>query len=171
MAGNVCVPWSLFFQDYSNCLSLCYSASFVRQFFAVEMSPKKCSAKQAPAPALTPAIRPNKRARRTRLRPEDHDARITSPEPPIAAEERPAQGSVSVDVGAITSTISSVIIVDRAVEDDVSALTMNTSSQSGTEGVFNLVNTDINGPRPQSMFTSVSVPLASRVSLKIKARI
>ena len=62
-------------------------------------------------------------------------------------------------------------LVDRAVEDDVSALTMNTSSQSGTEGVFNLVNTDINGPRPQSMFTSISVPLASRASPKIKARI
>ena len=205
MAGNVCAPWSLFVQDCSNCLSLCYSASFVRQFFAVEMPPKKRSARQAPAPALTPAIRPNKRARRARLRPEDHDARITSPEPPIAAEELPAQGSVSVDVGVITSTISAVIsqairtafspenlasiigtnaqpqqpavaqpaprLVDRAVEDDVSALTMNTSSQSGTEGVFNLVNTDINGPRPQSMFTSISVPLASRVSPKIKARI
>ena len=109
MAGNVCAPWSLFVQDYSNCLSLCYSASFVRQFFGVEMPPKKRSARQAPAPALTPAIRPNKRARRARLRPEDHDARITSPEPPIAAEELPAQGSVSVDVGAITSTISAVI--------------------------------------------------------------
>ena len=59
-------------------------------------------------------------------------------------------------------------LVDQAVDDDVTAITMNTA-QSGTEGA--LVNADPNDPIPQNLFTSVSVPLASRVSSKIKAKI
>ena len=59
-------------------------------------------------------------------------------------------------------------LVDKAVDDDVIAITMNTA-QSGPEGA--LVSADPNDPRPQNLFTSVSVPLASRVSSKIKAKI
>ena len=100
---------------------------------------------------------------------------------------------MSVDVGAITATILSVLsqaiksafapenlasiiratqdasgVVDQAVDDDVIAITMNTA-QSGTAGA--LVNTDHNDPRPQNLFTSISVPLTSRLSSKIKAKI
>lgn len=60
------------------------------------------------------------------------------------------------------------------VQDDVLAITMN-NAHSGTEGalntIFNLVSTDPNDPRPQSLFTSVSVPLTSWVSPKVKAKI
>ena len=59
-------------------------------------------------------------------------------------------------------------VVDQAVDDDVIAITINTA-QSGTSGA--LVNTDRNDPRPQNLFTSISVPLTSRVSSKIKAKI
>ena len=106
------------------------------------------------------------------------------------------------DVGAITSTISSVLsqaiksafapenlasiisghaqqkqqvvsqdasgVVDQAVDDDVMAITRNTAL-SGTAGA--LVNPDPNDPRPHNLFTSISVPLTSRVSSKIKAKI
>ena len=59
-------------------------------------------------------------------------------------------------------------LVDKSAEDDVISITMNTA-KSGTEGA--LVNTDPNDPRPQNLFTSVSVPLTSRVTSKIKAKI
>ena len=59
-------------------------------------------------------------------------------------------------------------LVDQAVDDDVIAITMNTA-QSGTAGA--LVTTDPNDPRPQNIFTSVSVPLTSRVSSNIKVKI
>ena len=58
--------------------------------------------------------------------------------------------------------------MDQAVDDDVIAITKNTV-QSGTAGA--LLNTDPNDPRPQNLFTSISVPLTSRVSSKIKAKI
>ena len=124
---------------------------------------------------------------------------------PVSEDHRQAPealGTVSVDVGAITSTISSVLsqaiksafapenlasiisgqpqqkqqvvtqdasgVVDQAVDDDVIAITKNTV-QSGTAGA--LLNTDPNDPRPQNLFTSISVPLTSRVSSKIKAKI
>ena len=129
-------------------------------------------------PIVNPTIEPNR-----------EDARQASE----------AQGTVSVDFGAITSTISAILsqamksafapenlasiiggnaqqkqqdvtqdasgLVDQAVDDDVIAITMNTA-QSGTEGA--LVFADPNDPRPQNLFTSVSVPLASRVSSKLR---
>lgn len=95
-----------------------------------------------------------------------------------------AEGTVSVDVGAIMSTISAVLqAIKSAIASEnlatiigtntqqkqhVIAITMNTT-QSGTEGT--LVNRDPNDPRPQNLFTSVSVLLMSRVSSKIKAKI
>ena len=173
-------------------------------FGNIIMPPRKRAPTQRPPPAAMPGVRPNKRARRGRLRPDD--VPIVNPtieqnrEVPRQASE--AQGTVSVDVGAITSTISAVLsqaiksafapenlasiiggnaqqkqqdvtqdasgLVDQAVDDDVIAITMNTA-QSGTEGA--LVSADPNDPRPHNLFTSVSVPLASRVSSKIKAKI
>ena len=167
------------------------------------MPPRKRTAKEIPAPAM-PNIRPNKRARRGRLRPDDVPI-VTPTIEPVSEDHRQgpeALGTVSVDVGAITSTISSVLsqainsafapenlasiisghaqqkqqvvsqdvsgVVDQAVEDDVLAITRNTA-QSGTAGA--LVNQDPNDPRPQNLFTSISVPLTSRVSSKIKAKI
>ncbi|KAL9978069.1 hypothetical protein ACROYT_G015550 [Oculina patagonica] len=59
------------------------------------------------------------------------------------------------------------LVVDRVVQDVVLAITIN-NAQSGTEGVLNticnLVSTDPNDPRPQSLFTSVSVPFTSRLN-------
>ena len=166
------------------------------------MPPRKRTAKEISAPAM-PSIRPNKRARRRRLRPDDVPI-VTPTIEPKSADSRQAPealGTESVDVGAITATISSVLsqaikwafapeklasilsapaqqkqqlvtqdafgVVDQAVDDDVIAITMNTA-QSGTAGA--LVNTDHNDPRPQNLFTSISFPLTSRVSFKIKAK-
>ena len=59
-----------------------------------------------------PSIRPNKRARRRRLRPDDVPI-VTPRNEPEKAEDHSqgpeALGTVSVDVGAITATISSVL--------------------------------------------------------------
>ena len=167
------------------------------------MPPRKRTVKEIPAPAM-PKIRPNKRARRGRLRPDEVPI-VTPAIEPVSEDHRQAPealGTVSVDVGAITSTISSVLsqaiksafapenlasiisgqpqqkqqvvtqdasgVVDQAVDDDVIAITKNTV-QSGTAGA--LLNTDPNDPRSQNLFTSISVPLTSRVSSKIKAKI
>lgn len=56
--------------------------------------------------------------------------------------------------------------------DSINAITM-TSPHSGTGAVdpINLVNTGPHDARPQHQFTSVSVPLSSRVSSRIKAKI
>ena len=80
-------------------------------FGNIIMPPRKGAPTQRPPPAAMPGIRPNKRARRRRLRPDD--VPIVNPtikhnrEGPRQASE--AQGTVSVDIGAITSTISVVL--------------------------------------------------------------
>ena len=172
------------------------------------MPPKK----RASVPAALSVPRPNKRARRGRLRPDERatDAPIDTQTIQTEKEKedsRPVQGTVSVDVGAISSTLSAVLsqaiksafapenlasiiggnaqnqqpvtedprgLVDQVVQDDVIAITRN-NAQSGTEGALNpitdLVNKNPNNSRPQSLFTSVSVPLTSRVSPKVKAKI
>lgn len=63
-------------------------------------------------------------------------------------------------------------LAEQAVGDSINAITM-TTPQSGTGAVdpVNLVNTGSHDPRPQHHFTSVSVPLSSRASSKIKAKI
>ena len=74
------------------------------------MPPRKRTAKEIPAPAM-PSIRPNKRARRGRLRPDDVPivTRTIEPERADSRQAPEALGTVSVDVGAITATISSVL--------------------------------------------------------------
>ena len=75
------------------------------------MPPRKRAAKQVSRPAAMPGIRLNKRARRGRLRPDDMPIVNPTIEPemkdPRKAPEH--QATVSVDVGAITSTISAVL--------------------------------------------------------------
>ncbi|KAJ7352849.1 hypothetical protein OS493_033391 [Desmophyllum pertusum] len=73
------------------------------------MPPRKRPAAKAPK---SKAIRPNKRANRARVQPEVPVVPAgldTSNERAPTDETRPSQGTVSVDVGAITSTISAVI--------------------------------------------------------------
>ena len=160
------------------------------------MPPKKCA-----APVARP-LRPNKRARRGRLQPAEEREVVTTAPP-----KDNSSGTVSVAVGAISSTISAVLsqaiktafspanlasligagnqenqpaptpdaptLVDQKVEDEVLAIT-TTNGQSGTDkGAFNHLNSlvSVNDPRPQSLFTSVSVPLTTRVSSKVKAKI
>ena len=74
------------------------------------MPPRNYTPRERSAPAVMPGIRPNKRARRGRLRPDD----VPIVNPTIEADREDlrapeAQGTVSVDVGAITSTISAVV--------------------------------------------------------------
>ena len=112
-------------------------------------------------------------------------------------------GTVSVDVDAITATISAVItqavktafspeklaslldnnsptpvvtqaptgLFEQAVDEDVNVITNPQSGIGAVDPIFDLVNTGTYDQRPQVQFTSVSVPLASRVSSKIKAKI
>ena len=171
------------------------------------MPPRKRPATQATAPTAIPSVRPNKRARRPRLRPEEaptvHESTTTEQANVIASNPSSSSpGTVSVDVDAITATISAVItqavktafspeklaslldnnsptpvvtqaptgLVEQAVDDDVHVIT---NPQSGIEAVdpLDLVNSGPYDQRPQVQFTSVSVPLTSRVSSKIKAKI
>ena len=78
------------------------------------MPPRKRPATQATEPAAIPSVRPNKRVRRPRLRPEEaptvhegttaEQANVIVSNPSISSP-----GTVSVDVDAITATISAVI--------------------------------------------------------------
>ena len=109
-------------------------------------------------------------------------------------------GTVSVDVDAITATVSAVItqavktafspeklasllgnnsptpvvtqaptgLFEQAVDEDVNVIT---NPQSGIGAVDPILDTGPYDQRPQVQFTSVSVPLTSRVSSKIKAKI
>ena len=78
------------------------------------MPPRKRPATQATVPAAIPSVRPNKRARRPRLRPEEaptvHESTTTEQANVIASNPSSSSpGTVSVDVDAITATISAVI--------------------------------------------------------------
>ena len=78
------------------------------------MPPRKRPATQATAPTAIPSVRPNKRARRPRLRPEEaptvHESTTTAQANVIASNPSSSSpGTVSVDVDAITATISAVI--------------------------------------------------------------
>ena len=112
-------------------------------------------------------------------------------------------GTVSVDVDAITATISAVItqavktafspaklaslldnnsptpvvtqdptgLVEQAVDDAVNVITNPQSGIGAIDPILDLVNTGPYDQRSQVQFTSVSVPLTSRVSSKINAKI
>ena len=87
-----------------------YSASLVRLFCLLHHASEKTHSERNTRPAM-PSIRPNKRARRGRLRP-DNVPIVTPTIEPESADSRQAPealGTVSVDVGAITATISSVL--------------------------------------------------------------
>ncbi|CAH3028460.1 unnamed protein product, partial [Porites evermanni] len=58
-----------------------------------------------------------------------------------------------------------------AVDDDVNGITNPQSGIGAVDPILDLVNTGPYDQRPQVQFTSVSVPLTSRVSSKIKAKI
>ena len=78
------------------------------------MPPRKRPATQATAPAAIPSVRPDKRARRPRLRSEEaptvHESTTTEQANVIASNPSSSSpGTVSVDVDAITATISAVI--------------------------------------------------------------
>ena len=78
------------------------------------MPPRKRPATQATAPTAIPSVRPNKRARRPRLRPEEaptvHESTTTEQANVIASNPSSSSpGTVSVDFDAITATISAVI--------------------------------------------------------------
>ena len=169
------------------------------------MPPRKRPATQATAPAAIPSVRPNKRARRPRLRPEEaptvHESTTTEQANVIASNPSSSSpGTVSVDVDAITATISAVItqavktafspeklaslldnnsptpvvtqaptgLVEQAVDDDVNVITNPQSGIGAVDAVLDLANTGPYDQRPQVQITSVSVPLISRVSSKIK---
>ena len=172
------------------------------------MPPRKRPATPATAPAAIPSVRPNKRARRPRLRPEEvltvHE-RIATEEGNVIASNPSSSspGTMSVDVDAITATISAVIteavktafppaklaslldnnsptpvvtqaptgLLEQAVDDDVNVITNPQSGIGAVDPILDLVNTGPYDQRPQVQFTSVSVPLTSRVSSKIKAKI
>ena len=79
------------------------------------MPPRKRSETQATAPAAIPSIHPIKRARWPRLRPEEvptvHERTTTEQANNVIASNPSSSspGTVSVDVNAITATISAVI--------------------------------------------------------------
>ena len=62
-------------------------------------------------------------------------------------------------------------LVEQAVDDDVNVITNPQSGIGAVDPILDLVNTGPYDQRPQVQFTSVSVPLTSRVSSKIKAKI
>ena len=114
-----------------------------------------------------------------------------------------SQGTVSVDVEAISSTISAIITpalktafspqnlaslldnnsptrvvtqdptgpVEQAVDDDVNVITNPPSGNGAVDPISDLVNPGPYDQRPQVQFTSVSVPLTTRVRSKINAKI
>ena len=172
------------------------------------MPPRKRPATQTTALAAIPSVRPNKRARRPRLRPGEaptvHESTTTEQANVIASNPSSSSpGTVSVDFDAITATISAVItqkvktafspakltslldnnsptpvvtqapteLVEQAVDDDVNVITNPQSGIGAVDPILDLVNTGPYDQRPQVQFTSVSVPLTSRVSSKIKAKI
>ena len=57
------------------------------------------------------------------------------------------------------------------MDEDVNVITNPQSGIGAVDPIFDLVNTGPYDQRPQVQFTSVSVPLTSRVSSKIKAKI
>ena len=62
-------------------------------------------------------------------------------------------------------------LVEKAVDDDVNAITNPQSGTGAVDHILDLVNSGPYNQRPQVQFTSVSVPLTSRVSSKIKAKL
>ena len=171
------------------------------------MPPQTRPATQATAPAGILSVRPKKRARRPRLHLEEvptvHESITTEQANMIASNPSSSSpGTVSVDVNAITATISAVItqavkafspeklaslldnncptqvvtqgptaLVQRAVDHNVNVITNPQSGIGAVDPILDLVNTGPYDQRPQVQFTSVSVPLTSRVSSKIKAKI
>ena len=119
------------------------------------MPPKKQAAKPISAPLAMPGIRSNKIALSQAVQSAFALENLASI---ISGNAQQKQQDVTQDASGL---------VGNVVEEDVIAIRMNTA-KSGTEGA--LVNTDANDPRPQNLFTSVSVPLTSRVSSKLKAK-
>ncbi|CAH3189275.1 unnamed protein product [Porites lobata] len=130
------------------------------------MPPRKRPATQTTALAAIPSVRPNKRARRPRLRPGEaptvHESTTTEQANVIASNPSSSSpGTVSVDFDAITATISAVI-TQKAVDDDVNVITNPQSGIGAVDPILDLVNTGPYDQRPQVQFTSVSVPVTSR---------
>ena len=108
MVGYVGAIYCLFLCSLRNSLSLCYLLFCQFRSFAImplkkSAAPKKRAAQHVPAPVRRP-LRPNKRARRGRLQP-DEERDVTIAEPP----KEDSSGTVLVNVGAISSTISAVV--------------------------------------------------------------
>ncbi|CAH3020966.1 unnamed protein product, partial [Porites evermanni] len=127
---------------------------------------RKQPATQATVPAAIPSVRPNKRARRPRLCPEEaptvHESTTTEQANMIASNPSSSSpGTMSADVDAITATISAVI-TQAAVNEDVNVITNPQSGIGAVDPIFDLVNTGPYDQRPQVQFTSVSVPLTSK---------
>ena len=128
------------------------------------MPPQKRPATQATAPAAIPSVRPNKRARRPRLRPEEaptvHESTTTEQANVIASNPSSSSpGTVSVDFDAITATISAVITQKVKTAFSPAKLTSlldNNSptpvvTQAPTELVEQAVDDDVNAiTNPQS---------------------
>lgn len=116
------------------------------------MPPRKRPAAKAPK---SKAIRPNKRANRARVQPEVPVVPAgldTSNERAPTDETRPSQGTVSVDVGAITSTISAVI--SQAIKTAFSA--DNLATILGTNANQQVVSQDTARPVDKAVDADVA---------------
>ncbi|KAJ7383221.1 hypothetical protein OS493_030023 [Desmophyllum pertusum] len=116
------------------------------------MPPRKRPAAKAPK---SKAIRPNKRANRARVQPEVPVVPAgldTSNERAPTDETRPSQGTVSMDVGAITSTISAVI--SQAIKTAFSA--DNLATILGTNANQQVVSQDTARPVDKAVDADVA---------------
>ncbi|KAJ7388313.1 hypothetical protein OS493_038584 [Desmophyllum pertusum] len=114
------------------------------------MPPRTRPAAKAPK---SKAIRPNKRANRARVQPEVVPAGLdTSNEGAPTDETRPSQGTVSVVVGAITSTISAVL--SQAIKTAFSAV--NLATILGTNAHQQVVYQDTAGPVDKAVDADVA---------------
>ena len=155
------------------------------------MPPKKRSAGKSTATRPTRAKRP---------RPSDLQeiapAEIETSHP-TRAEPAPPQGLVSIDVSAISTTISAVVsqalqsalssdnlttilrpssvgtdshsLVEEAVLNETRVITEDRGSSAGTGG--DIAQIDNPDPKPQQVFSSIAVALQSRVTAKLKRKI
>ena len=116
---------------------------------------------------------------------------------PTRAQPAPPQGLVSIDVSAISATISAVVsqalqsalssdnlaaifkpssvdtdshsLVEEAVLNETRVITEDRGSSAGTGGdTAQIVNPD---PKPRQVFSSIAVALPSRVTAKLKRKI
>lgn len=151
------------------------------------MPPRKRAAAKTPAPRPTRAKRPRPSG--------PPEVEVNTPADPPAREPQHNQGLVSIDVNAISSTISTVVaqalqsalsqdniaalLTPRSAgnQDDVEQVVANVADEivadgsppSGTGGVPSRAGGS--DPRPPQVFTSISVGLTSRVSAKLKGKI